>query len=97
MKAKILVREKFTDEDGNLIEYVVWNVPRSHLHPEGVRYRMAFIPRGTEKPAVLYDNHHPKGHHKHISGVEEVYSYSNVHQLMIDFHKDISRWKKAKE
>ena len=96
MKAKPLLRKKLTDEDGDLMELVVWQVPQDSRHPEGVRYRMAFILRGHEKPAVLYDNHHPKGHHRHIGGLEEPYEFSGVRELILDFEKDVAVCKKIR-
>ena len=43
--------------------------------PKVVRYRLAFIRSGEEAPAILYDNHHPKGHHRHIGEHEEPYDF----------------------
>ncbi len=96
MIAKLLLRDKFTDEDGDLHEWVVWRVPFDRLYREGVRYRLAFIPRGMGKPAVLYDNHHPKGHHKHLEDLEQPYLFSTIAQLRADFAKDVSLWKKTR-
>jgi len=48
-------------------------------------YRLAFVRRGEEKPAVLYDNHSPKGHHRHVEGVQQPYSFTDVDQLLTDF------------
>jgi len=42
-REEALVREKGTDEKGNLYELVVWGVPVTSRHPQGVRYRLAFI------------------------------------------------------
>lgn len=89
MKAELLLRQKLTNSDGDLKELVVWAVPTSEKHPEGVRYRMAFIPCGHDRPTVLYDNHHPKGHHKHIDGKEGGYNFTTVDSLLEDFEKDI--------
>ena len=96
MKATPYFRQKTTDEDGNLIGMVVWKVPTGPKHPEGVRYRLAFIPAGHKSPVVLYDNHHPKGHHKHIGRKELPYDFSNIRQLMLDFNNDVEAWKRLK-
>ena len=64
-------------------------MPKSGQNPEGVRYRLAFIPKDARKPSVLYDNHHPKGHHKHINEDEMPYDFSNIERLMADFDRDI--------
>jgi hypothetical protein len=56
-----------------------------------VRYRLAFIPAGMREPAVLYDNHHPKGHHRHVEGVQEPYRFETVDKLVRDFKADVER------
>ncbi len=94
MKAKLLLKQKLTDSDGDLRELVVWMVPVNDRYPEGVRYRLAFVPRGHRLPRVLYDNHHPKGHHKHIENKESAFGFVDVRQLIEDFAKDIAIWKR---
>ena len=96
MKAKRLYYLKETDIDGDLLELVVWEVSITNEHPEGVRYRFAFIPTGSKVPRVLYDNHHPIGHHKHIGSREYDYPFEDVDQLLIDFRSDIAAWKKRR-
>lgn len=54
-------REKIIDEEGNIVELVIWKIPVTQQNPTGIRYRLAFIRKGERQPAVLYDNHHPKG------------------------------------
>jgi hypothetical protein len=83
-RAKLIRRRKWTDERGNLYEIVLWKVERNARHPEGVRYRLAFIRSGEEAPAVLYDNHHPKGHHRHVGEHEEPYAFVTARQLIAD-------------
>ncbi len=67
-----VLREKVIDEEGNILELVIWQVPTTARNPSGVRYRLAFVRSGEERPAVLYDNHSPKGHHRHIGEAEDV-------------------------
>ncbi|MGA9721927.1 MAG: DUF6516 family protein [Candidatus Binatus sp.] len=86
--AKLIVRRKWTDERGNLYEMVLWKIERNTRHPEGVRYRLAFIRAGEEAPAILYDNHHPKGHHRHISGRQAPYAFVTARKLVADFLAD---------
>jgi len=96
-KAAVLLREKTTDERGNLREMVIWGVPRTAKRPDGVRYRLAFIRAGEEQPTILYDNHHPKGHHRHVAGTEEPYGFVDVGQLIADFLADVKRVLGAEE
>ena len=83
-RATAVLREKVIDEQGNILELVIWRVPTTPRSPSGVRYRLAFVRQDEEKPAVLYDNHFPKGHHRHVQGVEEAYSFTDVDQLLAD-------------
>ena len=84
-RAGLILRRKWTDERGNLYEMVIWRVDRSKLYREAVRYRLAFIRAGEKKPALLYDNHHPKGHHRHVGNAEEPYPFATATQLVADF------------
>jgi len=52
---------------------------------------------GEKEPAVLYDNHHPKGHHRHIEGVEEPYQFVELDRLIADFMADLTRVTGARE
>ena len=97
MRAVLTLRERVIDEDGDLTELVLWQVPRSPKHPAGIRYRLAFLLAGTTRPAILYDNHHPKGHHRHRRGVEEPYGFSTADRLLTDFQADVRRAKAARK
>jgi hypothetical protein len=90
-KARVLLREKGTDERGNLYVLVVWKLPVTSRHPGSVRYRLAFVRAGEERPAVLYDNHHPKSHHRHFEGKEEPYRFTDVDRLIEDFLTDVRK------
>jgi hypothetical protein len=90
-QAKLLRHRKWTDEGENLYEIVLWQVERSTRHPEGVRYRLAFIRSGEQTPALLYDNHHPKGHHRHVGARQEPYVFTTVGQLAADFTSEASK------
>lgn len=91
---RLIHRSKIQLSDGGVDERVIWRVPRSHRQPEGIRYRLAYIRKGGESPSVLYDNHHPKGHHKHLDGEQLPYEFAGVEKLIEDFEKDV---KKANE
>ena len=52
---------------------------------------MALILAGEKTPAILYDNHHPKGHHRHAQGAEEPYEFVDIEQLIADFMADVKR------
>ena len=84
-RATLIERQKWTDERGNLFDLVLWRIERSARYPEGIRYRLAFIRSGEDAPAVLYDNHHPKGHHRHVGQSVESYDFRNAQRLVADF------------
>lgn len=60
-------------------------------YPEGIRYRLAWIRHGEKLPAVLYDSHAPKGHHRHVAGREGAYEFLDPDRLRADFLQDVSR------
>jgi uncharacterized protein DUF6516 len=95
--AAVVLREKTTDEQGNLREMVIGRVEPNPRQPQGIRYRLALILSGEKTPGVLYDNHHPKGHHRHIEGIEEPYEFVNVDSLISDFMADVMRVTGARE
>ena len=95
-RAVLILREKITDGEGNLTEVVMWRVPVGPSYPHGVRYRLAWIPHGQERPAVLYDNHAPKGHHRHVGEREEGYDFRDADGLRIDSMQDVARLRKRR-
>ena len=42
----------------------------------------------TGEEIVGYDNHWPKGPHRHFHGREEPYSFHNIETLLDDFKRD---------
>ena len=53
-----LLREKTTDEQGNLREMVIWRVPRTRQRPDAVRYRLALIRTGKlAQPGAEHNLH----------------------------------------
>lgn len=89
-RAVLILREKITDGEGNPTEVVMWRVPVGPSYPDGVRNRLAWIPHGQERPAVLYDNHAPKGHHRHVGEREEAYDFWDPDRLRTDFMRDVA-------
>jgi len=67
----------------------IWKVARSKTSPEGIDYSLALVsPEGDR--LVGYDNHWPKGHHRHVSGQEGPYAYEGIDHLIADFKADVS-------
>lgn len=95
-RAELVLREKVIDENGNITELAVWRIPASATTAAGVKYRLAFVTPDSAEPAVLYDNHHPKGHHRHVRGVEAPYNFVDVDSLLSDFQADVQKIKGEK-
>ncbi len=93
MRARLIHSLKLIDEASGIEERKIWEVPKNEKNPDGIRYRLAYIPSGQKTPAVLYDNHHPKGHHKHIRGRQSAYAFVGVEKLLGDFRRDIEALK----
>ncbi|MDP2864902.1 MAG: DUF6516 family protein [Elusimicrobiota bacterium] len=87
--ATLVLHQKLIDKHGGIEERVIWLVPKAKKHPEGIRYHLAYIPRGSKKPSVLFDNHYPKGHHKHIGDHEMPYSFVSPEKLLEDFNRAV--------
>jgi hypothetical protein len=94
--ARPILRRKVKHESGDTEERVIWAVPTSGKYPEGIRYRLAYIPKGERRPAVLYDNHYPKGHHFHEAGLRIPYRFKGLAALFEDFERDVAalRWRR---
>jgi Family of unknown function (DUF6516) len=71
---------------------VIWKVEPSARTPEGLRYRLAFIRADDRRPAILYDNHPPKDHHRHIGGTQSAYPFETIAKLLRDFENSIKEY-----
>lgn len=89
MPSKPIFYEKRIEEDGSIIEMKIWKVPVSDKNPNGVRYSLYWVKE--EKVIVGYDNHYPKGHHRHYGEKEETYIFTTIENLIADFLKDWRR------
>ena len=88
MKAVPLARTKEVQDDGTIVEVVIWELPEP-LPPSGhlFKYRLFY---GTPlEERVRYDNERGKGDHRHVRGVETAYAFRSVEQLMADFWSDV--------
>jgi hypothetical protein len=86
-KAAKVLHEKIRTAEGIVIELTVWQVARSTQYPEGFKYSFFAIRDGTV--LVGYDNHPPKGHHRHFGGIEEAYEFAGLEKLRADFTTDL--------
>jgi hypothetical protein len=85
-KAELIYKSKLILNSGLVEESVIWKVPTSKYFPEGVKYRLLLVDPVWKKILVLFDNHSPKGHHRHDSnGKEHNYRFISVKLLIEDF------------
>jgi hypothetical protein len=85
-KAYLVFKEKVTLRNGLLRDGVIWRVPISQRYPDGIRYRLALVNPEREQLLVLFDNHHPKGHHRHLRNGDEIsYAFRSLTWLVEDY------------
>ena len=86
-RAVKVLHEKIRTAEGVVVEFKVWQVPKSKNYPEGVKY--SFFAAHSGKVLVGYDNHNPKGHHRHSDEEEGSYDFEGFEKLREDFKKDL--------
>ncbi len=93
MKSKLIRHIKIREDDGNIVEVKMWQVPPSMDKPHGYKYSLAYIVKGQR--VIGYDNGEGKGDHRHYSGKTEPYPFKNLRSLVEDFYQDIRRYKEG--
>ena len=88
-RAVLLQHDEIYDEEGWRMVVKIWKVPRSQNSPDGIDYSLSLISPEGER-VVGYDNHWPKGHHRHVLGEEGPYTYRSIDRLIADFRADVS-------
>jgi len=92
IRAVRVLHEKIKTAQGLVVELKVWRVPKSEDYPEGFKY--SFYAVFGKQVLVGYDNHKPKGHHRHFEGEESVYEFSTLEKLREDFQRDLKEARK---
>jgi hypothetical protein len=89
VKATPLRDFKRTLSDGAKLQIIIWILPEPTKHyPHGLKYRLNYsLSDGTS--LVRYDNHMPKGDHKHLKTIEQPYKFISEEKLIKDFLADI--------
>nr|WP_149761244.1 DUF6516 family protein [Mesorhizobium albiziae] len=90
MKAELVHRAKSILPGGEIVEMVVWRLPRpvaGSSHP--YKYRLFFGRDG--KRIVGFDNERGKGDHCHLDGKEYPYRFTSVNELMADFLAEVRK------
>lgn len=91
MKATLLVRTKDFQEDGAIVEVVVWELPES-LPPSQHRYKYRLFYGTPTENRIRYDNERGKGDHRHVGDKEFEYFFRTVDDLLDDFERDVDNW-----
>jgi hypothetical protein len=74
----------------------MWEITTVKARHRRVRYRLSLISPSGDRVAG-YDNHHPKGDHRHFKGAEETCHYKDPETLIRDFFKDVEQVLSEKE
>lgn len=94
-KARLVFHRKEILERGLIIEMKVWEVPRSKHYPDGFRYSLFAVK--ARKVLIGYDNHRPKGHHKHVGTEGRIYIFRGIDTLISDFTRDVEKLTREEE
>ena len=88
MDAELIEHQKFTLENGAIIDVKIWRLPaRAPERPHGLKYSLFYGRPG--KRIVGYDNETGKGDHRHFGGVEQPYRFTTFEALLSDFWRDV--------
>ena len=91
-KATRILHEKIRTAEGIIVEFTVWQMTGSVQYPEGFKYSFFAVRNGVV--LVGYDNHTPKGHHRHFGGTEEAYEFTGFGKLRAAFSSDLEEARK---
>ena len=86
--ATLIFKDRYTYEDGDIVEMTIWQVPEPVPPGEHfLKYSLYYGRPGMR--LVGYDNERGKGDHKHVGQRESKYRFSTVERLMADFLEDV--------
>lgn len=91
MKAELIIHYRNVPRSGELIEMVIWRLPKPvppSIH--AFKYRLAWIVGGHRR--IGFDNERGKGDHKHVGNAEHPYDFAGVDRLIEDFRMEVERW-----
>jgi len=95
MKAVLILHDKYTRPNGNVVEMKIWKVPVTKNKPHGYKYSLVYIAKGER--VIGYDNAEGKGDHKHFKGREELYKFKTIEKVIDDFLRDIKEFERSKQ
>lgn len=90
MKATKVTEHRSVAQDGSIIQFIIWKVPKPVPPTDhGFKYRMVFIRDGER--VVGFDNERGKGDHMHLDGKEYPYSFTSIARLIEDFLSEVEK------
>jgi len=90
MKARLITRRKEILSETEMVEMVIWEVPKPVDPSEHrIKYRLVYIVGGTR--IVGYDNERGKGDHCHLDGEEHPYEFTTIEALVEDFLAEVAK------
>jgi len=92
MNAELITRFKNVASNGDLIEMVIWRLPRP-VPPctHRFKYRLAYIVGGSR--IIGFDNERGKGDHFHMGDREYPYVFRDLERLIEDFLVEVEQWR----
>lgn len=88
MSADLILDQRFSLDDGAIVQVKIWRVPTPVPPSEHLLKYSLFYGRRGER-LVGYDNERGKGDHKHINGIEHPYVFVSIDRLLADFRADV--------
>ena len=89
MTARLLLRSKDVLSDGAIVEMVLWLLPES-VPGCTHSYKYCLFYGRDGKRIVGFDNEKPKGDHCHLDGIERLYRFTDVDNLIEDFMREMN-------
>ncbi len=86
--AKLIFKDRYTFDDGALVEMTIWQTPEP-VPPSEHRLKYSLFYGRPGKRIIGYDNERGKGDHKHILDKETAYVFVSIDRLIDDFLNDV--------
>lgn len=95
MKAKLLIRERVVFPDGDLVEMVIWQVPKPVAPTtHGFKYSLTYVSDG--RWLLGYDNERGKGDHRHVGRSEEPFVFETIDALLEIFVAEVEQLRRGR-
>jgi len=86
-KAVMVYHHKAEIRSKYILELTIWEIDDVNKFPEKIKYSLVFADTENLNNKIIFDNHHPKGHHYHINSTQYIYNFKNIEELINDFQQ----------